>query len=585
MFLISQRYSLLLILILFVSILALVYFAVFRNSREKYINYWGLSWILYGLSLVFNIVLISQPVTLLLVAGKQFCDLLNSLLLLAGTYSFVGKKFPSYWIQFTAVNIIWIGLAVYYQLSFLMITLLASIFFSIVAVVNGIMLQTSLGPNPFGRLIVISVFFVWGSYKAYYPYLYPQFQNSSVGYSVELILANLLNLAIMIIYLRKIREELTQSETLFRVFAENAKDMIFVYRIMPTLGYLYVSPACKEILGYDQEFFYQNNMMLASITHPDDRVFLDALFDPTAPINEPITLRLRHKKGHYVWTEQQTSFQSDEERKSIQVEGILRDITDRKRVEEELMLTEASRQSLLADVSHELRTPITSIVGYLSVMKNKQQKEGLESKETGERNGEINHLEVIYKKALQLQRLVQDLFQLTQYDSGQSNFNFSQITIQELLEHTVEKYRIDVTDKNRFFCIQADRDPAFLESYLIVDEERIDQVFTNIIYNAMKYTPTEGTITVDLRYDEESQKSQLLVSISDTGEGIDEKDLPRIFDRFYRSKIQSGNRDGSGLGLTISKGIIEQHKGRIWAESQAGKGSTFRFTIPIYRQD
>lgn len=611
MFPVSQRYTLLLILILFVSILSLVYFTAFRNSREKYINYWGLSWIMYGLSLVFNIILISQPATLMLAAGKQFCDLLNSLFLLAGTYSFVGRRFPAYWIQFTAINVIWIALAVYYQLSYLMITLLASIFFSIVAMVNGIMLQTSLGKNPFGRIIVISVFLVWGSYKAYYPYLYPAFNNSSIGYSVELILANLMNLAIMIIYLRKIREELTQSESLFRVFAENAQDMIFVYRIEPVLEYLYVSPACKKILGYGQEFFYQNNMMLASITHPEDKLFLDTLFDPSANLHEPITLRLKHRQGHYVWTEQKTAFQFDDVKNSIQVEGILRDITDRKKVEEELILAQASRQTLLANVSHELRTPITSIVGYLSVMKSIREKqeaikkqEVMEKQEALENQGAIsahdpivNHnirtervqpddegtdyLEFIYKKSLHLQRLVQDLFQLTQYDSGQGYFNFSQITIRELIEQAVEKYQIDVTERKHSFHLSFEQDPEFLGAFLIIDEERIDQVFTNIIYNSIKYTPAGGEISIQLGYQDDNKKA-LLVSISDTGDGIDQEELERIFERFYRSKKNDRTKDGGGLGLTISKEIIERHKGNIWAESELGKGSIFLFTIPIY---
>lgn len=583
MFPVSQRYILLLILILFVSILSLVYFTAFRNSREKYINYWGLSWIMYGLSLVLNVFLISQPATPLMVAGKQFCDLLNSLFLLAGTYSFVNRKFPAYWIQFTAVNSIWIGLAVYYQLSFLMITLLSSIFFSIVAFVNGVMLQTSLGKNFLGRFIVISVFLVWGSYKAYYPYLYPALSNSSTGYSVELILANLMNLAIMIIYLRKIREELTQSESLFRVFAENAQDMIYVYRISPNMGYVYVSPACAEILGYGQEYFYQNSTMLASITHPDDILYLDALFDPSASLNEPITLRLRHKLGHYVWTEQKTTFQFDEVHNSIQAEGILRDITDRKKVEEELILAEASRQTLLTDVSHELRTPITTIVGYLSVMRNNGMKNAANMVIPDLNGTGTDYLDFIYKKALHLQRLVQDLFQLTQYDSGQDYLNFSQITIRELIEQTVEKYRIDVTGKNIEFQLHYEQDPQFLNAFLIIDEERIDQVFTNIIYNAMKFTQLGGEINVHLGYGSEGLKQMLQVSIADTGEGIDESDLVKIFERFYRSKKSENKRDGSGLGLTISKEIIERHKGAIWAESKAGKGSTFFFTIPIYQ--
>lgn len=460
-----------------------------------------------------------------------------------------------------------------------MITLLASIFFSIVALINGILLQTTLGKNIIGRVLVFSVLLIWGAYKAYYPYLYPALSNSSIGYSVELILANLMNLAIMIIYLRKIQEELIQSETLFRVFAENARDMIYVYRISPNMGYLYVSPACKEILGYGQEYFYQNNMLLASITHPEDRIYLDALFDPKANLNELITLRLKHKKGHYVWTEQKTTFQYDEDRKTLKVEGILRDITDRMKVEEDLRLAESSRQAFLTDVSHELRTPITSIVGYLSVLLNSHRKPA----DIAWEEREANYLEVIYKKALQLQRLVQDLFQLTQYNARQGYFNFSQISIRELIEQTIEKYRIDVSERNLAFRLEYPESPDFLNSLIIVDEERMDQVFTNIVFNAIKYSAPGGEIAIRLDYGDADSRHDLMVSVKDTGEGIKQKDLVRIFDRFYRSQMQEGNKEGSGLGLTISKEIIEGHKGTIWAESEPGEGSTFLFTIPIYQ--
>lgn len=570
MFLITQRYFLLLILTLFVTVLSLAYFTVFRDNRERYIKFWGASWIMYGFSLVFNIILISQPTVLLLIAGKQFFDLLNSLFLLAGTYAFLGRKLPAYWVQFTAVNVIWILLAYYYHLSFLMITLLASIYFSIVALINGVMLQSSLTRNPLSRGVVIAVFLFWGAYKAYYPYLYPAFQNSSIGYSVELILANLMNLSIMMIYLRRIREELDKSEGLFRVFAENAQDMIFVYRIAPAMHYLYVSPACKNILGYGQDYFYQNNLMLASITHPDDRVYLDALFDPSVELTEPITVRLQHKDGHYLWTEQKTTFIRNEEDNTIQVEGILRDITDRKKVEEELLQTEQARLSLLANVSHELRTPVTSIVGYISMLRDGRNLEKLE--ET---------LDFLYRKSLHLQRLVQDLFQLTQLDSGRQYFNFSHITIRELLEQTVEKYRIDITEKGYEFRLDHKDHLEYLERYLIVDVERIDQVFSNLIYNAMKFTPAGGQIQIRLGLMMDPEEV-LLASIEDTGIGMGPEELEHVFERFYRSPSRESSKEGSGLGLAISKEIVEHHHGRIWVESEPGQGSSFHFTIPIY---
>jgi two-component system phosphate regulon sensor histidine kinase PhoR len=112
-----------------------------------------------------------------------------------------------------------------------------------------------------------------------------------------------------------------------------------------------------------------------------------------------------------------------------------------------------------------------------------------------------------------------------------------------------------------------------------IDRERIEQVLINLIHNAIKFTPPGGSVTIRAR----QEGQDVLVSVSDTGVGIPADDLPRIFERFYKSdKSRSGG--GTGLGLAIAKHIIEAHGGRIWAESVEGKGSTFHFTLPLEPQ-
>ncbi len=568
MYQLSQDYYLLFILILFVSLISLFYFYIFTENREKYINYWGLSWVMYAVSLIFSIFLISHPFSIYLIGAKQVCDLFNSLFLLAGTYHFIGKKFPYYWIQFTIVNVLWISLAVYYNLPFISITLLSSAFFNIIALVTGIMLLRFWKMNNIGKIIIILIFFVWGVHKAYYPYFYPDFRNSPLGYISEIILANLLNFSIMLIYLQKIREELMKSEKSFRLLAENAQDMIYVVQLNPSLHFKFVSPSCEKIIGYVPEDFYSNSNIFFEIIHPEDKPFLEALFDPFSSFSEPLTLRWKHKDDFYVWTEQKATFFVDSETHATRVEGIIRDITDRKKVEENLINTEKSRQTLLTNISHELRTPITSIVGYIAAIK-----EGRFKEETRK-----SYIDLIYKKSLHLQRLVQDLFQLTQFESKRISFNFSQITISEFIIDILEKYKWDITQNNINFKINFEKTEAFLQSFVIIDIERIDQVCSNIIFNAIKFSPLGGTITIALqRYDSD----YFLVSISDTGTGLLPEDAENIFDRFFRSKSHQ-HIEGSGLGLAISKEIIEFHKGTIWAESKLGQGSTFLFTIPFY---
>ena len=227
----------------------------------------------------------------------------------------------------------------------------------------------------------------------------------------------------MLIYLQKIRQELVDREKLFRVLAENAQDMIYIYKLKPYPHFVYVSPSCEKIMGYKPEEFYQNPNLFFEIIHPDDKDYLVELFDPLSTFAEPLTLRWRHKSNDYVWTEQKTAFTTENEGGPTRIEGIIRDITERKKIEQSLKIAEKSRRTLLTNISHELRTPITSIVGYTSAIKEGRYKEDTIDK----------YIDLIYKKSIFLQRLVQDLCQLTQYESGKTSFNFSQISIKEFI--------------------------------------------------------------------------------------------------------------------------------------------------------
>ncbi|WP_168198332.1 sensor histidine kinase [Crassaminicella thermophila] len=569
-----QTNYLLIILTILTLAISLFYFHIFTKNHEKYIHFWGLSWTLYAISLGFSIFILKYPSVKFFAALRQVCDLFSSLFLLAGTYVFIDKKMPNYWIQFTIVNLLWIGLAVYYDLSFITITLLASIFFNIIAVVTGVMLLKYWKMNKFEKVIIVTIFLVWGVHKAYYPYIYPEFWNSPLGYMSEIILANILNFGILIIYFQKIRNELTESEKRFRLLAENAQDLIYLYRFRPILGFEYVSPSCINITGYTPEEFYRDPMFLKKLAHPDDRPLVNILKESKTLLSEPITMRWLHKNGHYIWTEHHNTVIVDEVGDVIAVEGILRDITDRKRVEENMIQSEKSRQSLLANISHELRTPITSILGYVTAMIDGTIYEN-DSKE--------ECLNLIRSKAVTLQRLIQDLFQLTQLESGKISFNFSQVSIRELVFELVKKYEWDIHREGIKFELILSNIEKYMDEELIIDIERIDQVLSNLIFNAIKHTPKEGTIFIDFEKKKKNDIKYVLIKIKDTGEGIAQKDLKHIFDRFYRGKNAKNNvLKGTGLGLTISKEIVEFHKGEIWAESSLGEGCTFCFTLPIY---
>ncbi|MDF2723192.1 MAG: hypothetical protein K0Q59_2867 [Paenibacillus sp.] len=235
---------------------------------------------------------------------------------------------------------------------------------------------------------------------------------------------------------------------------------------------------------------------------------------------------------------------------------------------EELAKIERSRVRLIANISHDLRTPITSIQGYIEAML-----DGVVASPDDIRK----YLRVIHAKSLTLNRLIQDLFDLSQLESGQARFQLRTVAVSDLAALVKEKFELDVTAQG----ISLDTAHKLPENvHVDVDPDRIERVFANLIFNAVKHTPHGGSITVAFALQAAGDERQLQVRISDTGSGVSAEDLPFIFERFYKGKPRSIAKTGSGLGLAIAKEIVEYHGGQIGAENEPEQGCTIWFTLP-----
>lgn len=234
------------------------------------------------------------------------------------------------------------------------------------------------------------------------------------------------------------------------------------------------------------------------------------------------------------------------------------------RMTERLEQTETMRRQLLGDVSHELRTPLTAIGGYM---------EGLIDgvlPATPETYEQVRH------EALRLGRLVDDLQELSRVESRSFQLDLRPMalslplaTAAKRLARVFEEKQITLT-----LSLPADLPPV------LADEDRLTQVLTNLLGNALAYTPAGGTVTVSAQ----RRGGEVQVAVKDSGVGIPPEHLPHIFDRFYRvDKSRSrGAGGGSGIGLTIARHLVESHGGRIQVESAGeNKGSTFTFTLPV----
>ena len=222
------------------------------------------------------------------------------------------------------------------------------------------------------------------------------------------------------------------------------------------------------------------------------------------------------------------------------------------------------RRNLTADVAHELRTPLSVIRSHVEALQD------------GIFDLDLENLQPIYDKTVLLNRLVDDLRELALADAGQLPLSRVPTDLSDLVVRTAAGFQAVAEQKRLSLQIErADDLPS-----VMVDQGRISQVLNNLLSNAIRHTPAGGSVTVRVREDGE----MVCVDVSDTGEGIPPEELPVIFERLYRGDPARGrvhNSDSTGLGLAITRGIIESHGGRIAATSELGKGSTFTFCLPV----
>lgn len=232
----------------------------------------------------------------------------------------------------------------------------------------------------------------------------------------------------------------------------------------------------------------------------------------------------------------------------------------------EIKHIERSRRQMLANIVHDLRTPLASIRGYAEAV--------VDDVEPSQRNA---FLRLIYNKTTDLNELVEQLFLLSQLENKAVPFDMRPVDFAALLAELCEPLEIDVRNAELDFSLNVETQGAVVTA----DPARMKQVLVNLLLNAIEHTPPGGAIRVTcVRQDQE-----LIVSVADTGAGIEEERLPFIFNRFFTTGKVRPKSKGLGLGLAICREIVEAHGGRIWAESRPGKGSTIFFSQPVHASD
>ena len=221
---------------------------------------------------------------------------------------------------------------------------------------------------------------------------------------------------------------------------------------------------------------------------------------------------------------------------------------------------ERSGIAVISTVSHELRSPLTSVKGYTSLMLSRWDRLKDEQKRT--------MLEQVHHDADRVTRLVTELLDISRLETGRLVLRRQMVDLGELATSVVEKVAMDIDDLDCSIAFADDIPRVY------ADPDKVEQVLTNLVENAAKYGSPK-----DMQVSGEVHDGAVAVAVRDTGTGIPADDLPRVFTKFFRR--DHGRPNGTGLGLWISRGLVEAHGGELTASSELGSGSTFRFTLPI----
>ena len=376
---------------------------------------------------------------------------------------------------------------------------------------------------------------------------------------------------------KRVDEAPRESEERFRTFFEEAP--VYHYMVSSEGKILDVNKAALETLGYTREEII-GKPLVNTVYAPSSRKKAERLFTKWKEAGkiEDEELNIVTRKGDERTILLSTHAIRNAEGKPLYSISVQRDITDRKRMQDEIIQSKAKIESLrhseqlktelLSTVSHELRTPLTAIKGFATTL--------LRTNVKLRKEEQRDFLQNIDQETDRLTHLINNLLDMSRLEGGALSLEKDSYQVSEILESV--RNRLDAITQHHKLRVEI---PAGMPPVL-ADKTSIGQVLTNLIENAAKYSKKGSQITVGA----ESSDNIVIINVTDRGEGIPYELFDKVFERFYqREAVIAGRRDGIGLGLSICRVIVEAHDGKIWVESKAGKGSKFSFSLPVSKRE
>jgi PAS domain S-box-containing protein len=388
--------------------------------------------------------------------------------------------------------------------------------------------------------------------------------------------------------------DLKASELRYRLLAENVTDTIWTMDLDP-LRFTYISPSVLKMRGFTVEeamtMSLEETLTPASLEKVinvlSEELARETDRDADPERSRTIEVEQYCKDGSTDWAEVTTSFMRNETGSPVGLLGVTRNIAERKRAEQlhkakiAADVSNKAKSEFLSNMSHEFRTPLNHIMGFTELV-------------LDQHFGSLNkvqeeYLTDVHQSSKHLLTLVNEILDISKIESGRMELKLSEINLKQALEQSLSI----ISEKILKQQIQISTNMEKIPEFITADELRLKQILYNLLSNAVKFTPANGSISLKARVIDEAPGNgpghadgpcrEVEISVKDTGIGIQEDDMGCIFEPFSQvENDQTRKHRGTGLGLTLTRKLVQMHGGRIWAESEGlGKGTTFCFRIPI----
>ncbi len=517
--------------------------------RARYMGIWAVSWLILLLRyVIFDLGLLPWKHSLLGLTLYLMMTFIFILMIVWSTYSFINKPLNKWWV-YGAVIILIASTVLSILFSSLLYKLILPIYAGCFAFIwVGFLFIRHLKIPKFGRIVVGCAYVLLGTINFSFPFI----ANNSWFLPWVYVLGGISRLVIavgtLILFFEKTRTDLLNKEIQYQLLAENAIDVIYYYRLPPEATIEYLSPSVLAVTGYSPEEYSADNKLIFQLVHPGDRPLLhDFINNLPDSVEKPLTVRMLKKDKTTIWVEQKCVPIYDEQGYLVALEGIIRDITQRKKLEQ--MASAFDRMNMVgnmaATVAHEIRNPMTTVRGYLQVLGRKEKYQTDKDK-----------FELMIEEIDRANNIIREYLSL----SCEKFVSLKKCSLNTIIEALFPLIQAGANSSKVYATLNLNDIPEQL-----LDENEIRQLILNLVRNSIEAMPEGGNMVITTFLAD----NLAVLSISDQGPGIPQDILEHLGTPFFTTKAT-----GTGLGLPICYQIAHRHNASIKIDTNA-KGTTF----------